>query len=111
MSGSLESRVERRFIEIEGRLRGTHTIPNGISHPDKLIPTSYIDKKIEKYKDALETALRNAPCSGCRRLVLASLTGLAVFLLMEDQGKTHADITDEEIGRIKKEVERKYANY
>ena len=109
MSGSLESRVERRFMEIEERLRG-HGVGKE-AHPETLVPTSYIDEKIERYKDALEIALRNAPCAGCRKLVLASLTGLAVFSAMEIQGKTRADFTDEEIVRIKKEVERKYQNY
>lgn len=35
MSGSLESRVERRFMEIEDRLRG---YGNGIPHQGKFVP-------------------------------------------------------------------------
>lgn len=106
MSGSLESRVERRFMEIEDRLRG-----HVVQHPDKLVPTNYIDDKIERYKNALEIAMRNAPCTGCRRLVLGALTGLAIYELMSKDDKQRADIPDDEIERIKKEVEQKYANY
>jgi len=103
-------RVERRFLEIEERLR-KHG--NGIPQPDKLIPTTtnYIDEKIERYKNALEIAMRNAPCAGCRRLVLGALTGLAIFEAMESSDKKRADISDTEIEIIKKEVEKKYANY
>lgn len=108
MSGSLESRVERRFMEIEDRLRG-HGVGSGVQHPEKLVPTNYIDDKIERYKNALEIAMRNAPCAGCRRLVLGALTGLAIYEHMD--GKQRSEIPDDEIERIKKEVERKYANY
>lgn len=95
-------------MEIEERMRKAGNIPQ----PDKLIPPmNYIDEKIERYKNALETAMRNAPCAGCRRLVLGALTGLAIFEEMEQSDKKRADISDTEIEKIKKEIERKYANY
>lgn len=106
MSGRLEGRVEQRFREIEDRLRG-----HAVQHPEKLVPTNYIDEKIERYKNALEIAMRNAPCAGCRRLVLGALTGLAIYERMTEDGKERSEIPDDEIECIKKEVELKYANY
>jgi hypothetical protein len=127
MAVSLESRIERQFLEIEQRMRGKAS-GRPQSHPDKLVPvqqTSYVDDQIEKYEFYLNEIMRNvrearsrAPCSGCKKTVesikivtLGSLTALAIYKEMSLEGRTRADFSDEEIERIKKEVERKYINY
>lgn len=126
MSGSLESRVERRFLEIEGRLRG-RGVGKEAAQPEEHVPkiTSYVDDQIDKYEFYLTEIMRNvrgarstAPCSGCKKTVesikivtLGSLTALAIYKAMSSDGRTRADFSDEEIQRIKKEVEQRYANY
>ncbi len=56
MAGRLENRVEQRFREIEERLRG-----HGVGIPqDKLVPTNYIDEKINNYEYYLNKAYENA---------------------------------------------------
>jgi hypothetical protein len=105
---SLDKRVEQMYLELIAQVKNRPA-----RQPKNTIikSTDYIDEKIERYKDALETALRNSPCSGCRRLTLASLTGLAIFEAMSSEGKSRADITDVEIEKIKKDVEKKYASF
>lgn len=114
---TFSSKVNKRVLEMEKTMRGK----DGLLHPGKpgikengsiqTQPRSYIDDKIERYQAALETALKNAPCSGCRRLVLSCLTGHAIFQAMTASGKNRDEISDADIDRIKKEVEQKYANF
>ena len=128
MSGSLESRVERRFMEIEERLRG-HGV--GYLHLEDRVPVSkitsvsYVDEQIDKYEFHLNEIMRNvrearlkAPCSGCKKTVesikivtLGSLTALAIYKAMSSEGRNRGEFSDDEIEKIKKEVEHKYANY
>jgi hypothetical protein len=89
------------------------------------ITTSPADDQIEKYEFYLNEIMRNvrearaySPCSGCKKTVesikittLGSLVALAVFKAMTSEGKSRADFSDDEIARIKKDVERRYANY
>ncbi len=128
MSGNLSNRVERRFLEIEERLRkagrGKEVIPDKLVMPvSKII--SYADDQIDRYEHHLNEIMRNvrearssAPCSGCKKTVetikittLGALTALSVYKAMQSEGRNRADISDEEIERIKKEVESKYSNY
>jgi len=69
---------------------------------------SYIDTKIEQYTHHLHEALRYAPCPGCRQLVISALVGVEIFKRMEQLGMKREDFTDEEIQRIKREIEQKY---
>ncbi len=122
MSGSLERRVDRIFLEIEGRLRGR---PITAVPPEVLKPTSYVDDQIDKYEFYLTEIMRNvrearatAPCSGCKKTIegikivtIGSLTALAIYKAMSSDGRTRADFSDGEIQRIKKEIELMYANY
>ena len=119
MASSLERRVERRFIEIEGRLRGQR-MPQPIN-----IPSTHVDEQFDKYEFYLNEIMRNvrearsrAPCSGCKKTVetikittLGALTALSIFKEMSSNERKRADFSDEEIQEIKKEVEERYANY
>ncbi len=67
-----------------------------------------IDAKIKRYTYHLQEALKNAPCSGCRQLVISALVGVEIYKMMEQEGRTREDFTDEEIQRIKQEIEEKY---
>lgn len=69
---------------------------------------SYIDDQIKMYKHHLEQALRYAPCPGCRKLVISALVGVEIYREMDDKGLGRDDITDEEVNRIRKEVEMRY---
>ena len=69
---------------------------------------SYIDTKIEQYTHHLHEALRYAPCPGCRQLVISALVGVEIFKRMEQLGMKREDFTDDEIQRIKREIEQKY---
>lgn len=114
---SFSSKVNKRILEMEKTMRGK----DGLLHPGKPgnkenVPApkqqrSFIDDKIDRYRAALQEAMRNAPCGGCKRLVLSALVGLAIFEAMSESGKSREDISDADIDRIKKEVEQKYANY
>jgi len=104
MSGSLESRVERRFMEIEERLRG-HGVGRE-AHPEKLIPTNYIDEKINNYEYYLKKAYESAPCQGCKKLVESAIVGVRIFQYMEKDNLKREDITDEKIQRVKEQVKR-----
>ncbi len=101
MSDSFESRVERRFLEIEGRLRGHG---NGIPHPDKLIPTNYIDEKVNNYLFYLKKAYLEAPCSGCKKLVFSAIVGARIYQKMSNNNAERKDINDDEIEKIKEQV-------
>jgi len=104
MSGNLSSRVERRFLEIEERLRKARVGKE--AQPDKLIPTSYIDEKINNYEYYLNEAHKNAPCQGCKTLVESAIVGVRIFKLMDKNNLKREDITDEKIRRIKEQVKR-----
>ncbi len=107
MSKSLDQRVEQMYLELYAQVRNRPArLPKNTT-----ISTNYIDEKIERYQAALEEAIRNAPCAGCKKLVLAALTGLYIFKEMDTSGKNRSDMDDVEIERIKKDVERRYANY
>jgi len=69
---------------------------------------SYIDTKIEQYTHHLHEALRYAPCPGCRQLVISALVGVEIFKRMEQLGMKREEFTDDEIQRIKREIEQKY---
>jgi len=71
----------------------------------------YVDDKIEKYKFHLEQALINSPCAGCKILVKSGLVAVNIYEEMVKSGKTREEFTDEEIEKIKKEVEEKYEDY
>jgi len=117
----LENKTERLFRDIERRMRKFRpTVPEPAP-----IATDPGEEQIEKYEYHVMEIMKHvrearayAPCRGCARSIdgiklttLSSLTALAIFKEMTSENKTRADITDEEIERIKKEVERKYQNY
>ncbi len=103
MSSNLESRVERRFLEIEGRLRGR---PITAVPPEVLKPTSYVDDQIDKYEFYLNKAYESAPCGGCKKLVESAIVGVRIFKYMEKDNLKRQDITDEKIQKIKEQVKR-----
>ncbi len=107
MSGSLESRVERRFMEIEDRLRG-HGVGSGVQHLKKLVPisTNYVDEKVDKYLFYLKKAYREAPCGGCKKLVKSAIVGARIYQKMELDTLKRESISDEQILEIKEQVER-----
>lgn len=110
-TGSFSSRVERRILGLEGRLHGGH---NGLPHLEHTAPAvkkSYIDDKIKLYEFHLQEALKNAPCQGCKNLVTAAIVGLEIYKTMSRSDRSRADISDEEIQRIKADVERKSGLY
>ena len=121
--------MERRFLEIEGRLRKAG-MGKEAAQPDKFITpvpkiTSYAEDQIDRYEHHLNEIMRNvrearvvSPCAGCKKTVqsikimtLGALTALAVYKAMSSEGRDRADFDDDEIARIKKEVELKYSNY
>lgn len=67
-----------------------------------------IDTKIKNYTYHLEQALKFAPCPGCRNLVISALVGVEIYKMMERDGKTREDFTDQEIQKIKREIEQRY---
>lgn len=69
---------------------------------------SIIDTKIRNYTHHLEEALRYAPCPGCRTLVVSALVGVEIYKRMEQLGMKREEFTDEEIQKIKREIEQKY---
>lgn len=107
---SFTARVEKRIFDLESRLHGGH---NGLPHPDHAAPAvkSYADDKLKLYEFHLHEALKNAPCNGCKNLVTAALVGLEVYKTMSGSGRSRADISEEEIQRIKADVERKSGMY
>ena len=66
-----------------------------------------IDDKIKRYTFHLQEALKNAPCPGCRQLVISALVGVEIYKMMEQEGRTREEFTDEEIQKIKREIEQK----
>lgn len=76
-----------------------------VAPPDE---PSYVDGKIGKYKYHLEQALINSPCAGCKALTTAALVGVNIYEEMVKSGKTRDEFTDEEIERIRREVEARY---
>uniref|UniRef100_A0A6M3M9G5 Uncharacterized protein n=1 Tax=viral metagenome TaxID=1070528 RepID=A0A6M3M9G5_9ZZZZ len=70
---------------------------------------SYIDTKIDQYTFHLHEALKYAPCPGCRQLVISALVGVEIFKRMEQLGMKREEFTDDEIQRIKREIEQKYS--
>lgn len=68
----------------------------------------YLKDKISKYEYHITEALKNAPCPGCKNLSVSALVGLEIFKAMQQGGKDRKDFTDEEIDRIRREVEAKY---
>jgi len=108
MSGSLESRVERRFLEIEGRLRKAGAGKEAAQPEDKLVPTNYIDEKINNYEYYLKKAYESAPCAGCKKLIQSAIVGVRIFKYMENDNLKREDITDAEIQRIKEQVKREF---
>ncbi len=69
---------------------------------------SYIDTKIRNYTYHLEEALKYAPCPGCRSLIISALVGVEIFKRMEQLGMKREEFTDDEIQKIKREIEQKY---
>ena len=69
---------------------------------------SIVDIKIRNYTYHLEEALKFSPCPGCRNLIISALVGTEIFKRMEQLGMKREDFTDEEIQRIKREIEQKY---
>lgn len=103
---SFSARVERHILGLESRLHGGH---NGLPNPERNeLTKSYIDNKIEKYEYHLREAYKSAPCSGCKNLIRSALVASAIFRQMSKAGKSRADFSEEEIGKIKREVELKY---
>ena len=70
---------------------------------------SIVDTKIRNYTHHLEMALKYAPCPGCRNLVVSALVGVEIYKMMEQEGRTREEFTDDEIQRIKREIEQKYS--
>lgn len=70
---------------------------------------SIIDTKIEQYTFHLQEALKYAPCPGCRQLVVSALVGVEIYKMMEQQGRKREEFTDDEIQKIKREIEQKYS--
>lgn len=70
---------------------------------------NFVDAKIKNYEFHLQQALKFAPCPGCRKLVISALVGVEIYKMMEMQGKTREEITENEIQRIKTEIEQKYS--
>lgn len=70
---------------------------------------SIVDTKIRNYTHHLEEALKFSPCSGCRSLIISSLVGLEIFKRMEQLGMKREQFTDDEIQKIKREIEQKYS--
>lgn len=108
---SFSSRVERRILGLEGRLHSSGH--NGLPHLEHMAPVkkSYIDNNIKLYEFHLKEALKNAPCQGCKKLVTAALVGLEIYKTMSRSNRGRTDISDEEIQRIKADVERKSELY
>lgn len=75
---------------------------------EKDFSASYVEDKVDKYVGALEEALRYSPCPGCRTLVESALIGAEIYRRMEREGKKKEDISQEEVERIRKEIEGKY---
>lgn len=111
MSGSIESRVERRFLEIEERLRKAKE-GKEVARPDKFVPikTEYMDEKINKYEYYLNEAYKNAPCQGCKTLVESAIIGVRIFKLMDKNDLKREDITEEKIRRIKEQVKNELSS-
>ncbi|MFH0904245.1 MAG: hypothetical protein V1854_03545 [Methanobacteriota archaeon] len=70
---------------------------------------SIIDTKIRNYTFHLQEALKYAPCPGCRQLVISALVGVEIYKMMEQEGRTREEFTEEEIQKIKREIEEKYS--
>jgi len=69
---------------------------------------SIVDTKIRNYTHHLQEALKFSPCPGCRSLIISALVGTEIFKRMEQLGMKREDFTDDEIQRIKREIEQKY---
>lgn len=125
---SLESLVEKRFLEIEERVRGRNAKPRNAkptTNQYQIANISYADEQIDRYEYRLNEIMRNvrearadAPCAGCKKTIqtikittLGALTALAVYKAMTSENRNRANFGDEEIQRIKEQVELKYANY
>lgn len=70
---------------------------------------SIVDTKIRNYTYHLQEALKFSPCPGCRNLIISALIGVEIFKRMEQLGMKREDFTDEEIQKIKREIEQKYS--
>lgn len=89
------NRIETMILEMESGMKGRQ-------------PKSYIDDQMTRYENALKEAMKYAPCSGCKRTVLASLVALEIFKEMSRKNRSRAEMNDDEIERIKRDVERRY---
>ena len=69
---------------------------------------SIVDTKIRNYTHHLQEALKFSPCPGCRSLIISALVGVEIFRKMEQLGMKREEFTDDEIQRIKREIEQKY---
>ena len=67
-----------------------------------------VEQKIRNYTFHLQEALKFSPCPGCRALIISALVGVEIYKMMEQEGRTREDFTDEEIQRIKQTIEEKY---
>lgn len=106
---SFSARVQRRILDLDSKLHSRH---NGLPHLEQpAVKKSYIDDKIKLYEFHLNEALKNSPCQGCKKLVTAALVGLEIYKTMAEDGRSRADISEEEIRRIKADVERKSGLY
>lgn len=70
---------------------------------------SIMDTRIRNYTHHLEQALKYAPCPGCRNLVVSALVGVEIYKMMEQEGRKREEFTDDEIQKIKREIEQKYS--
>lgn len=70
---------------------------------------SIVDTNIRNYTYHLEMALKYAPCPGCRNLVVSALVGVEIYKMMEQEGRRREEFTDDEIQKIKREIEQKYS--
>ncbi len=103
MSGNFGSRVERRFMEIEERLRKAGM---GKEVLEDHVPTNYVDEKVNNYLFYLKKAYREAPCSGCKKIVFSAIIGARIYQKMSEAGIERKDMSDDEIEKIRRDVER-----
>ena len=105
MSCNFGSRVERRFLEIEQRMRKAG-VGKEVAQPEERISTNYVDEKVNNYLFYLKKAYQEAPCSGCKKLVFSAIIGGRIYQKMSGSGVERKDISDNEIEKIRRDVER-----
>lgn len=68
----------------------------------------YVDEQVRMYKYHVQEALKHAPCPGCRKIQISALVAVRIYEEMVKGGKKREEFTQDEIDRIKKEIEEKY---